>query len=59
MRPALQDDQLGVLHELDCRQRRGFDGHDLIVVAMQDERGNADRFQIFRQIRFREGLMQK
>ena len=56
MRRALVHDELCILHDLRREQRRILDRHDLIVVAVQDQRRHVDLLQVFGEVRFRERL---
>src|SRR6266566_590377 len=48
--------QRGILHELCGLRGRCADGHDLIIVTMKNESGNVEPLEIFREVRFGEGL---
>jgi hypothetical protein len=46
VRRAGIDDQLGILDESARRQRTGSHGHDLIVVAVEDQRRYVELLEI-------------
>ena len=48
--------QRGALDDLGREQGRGADRHDLIVVAVEDERRHVELLEIFGEIRLGEGL---
>ena len=56
VRRAGNNFQRGALDQLRRKQRRIGDGHDLIVVAVQDQGGDVDLLEVFGEIRFGEGL---
>src|SRR2546430_2384378 len=56
VRRALVDLQLRVLDQLGGEQGRGADGHDLVVVAVQDQRWHIELLEIFCEIRLGKRL---
>ena len=44
------------LHQSGGQDRRVSDGHNLIVVSVDDQGGHVDPFQVFGKVGFREGL---
>ncbi|MNR43711.1 hypothetical protein D3C85_1623600 [compost metagenome] len=56
MRSAGVVDRLGALDELNGLLCRVVDGHDLVVLAVHDQRGHIDLFQVFGEVGFGEGL---
>jgi uncharacterized protein YeaO (DUF488 family) len=50
------DDQFGILDELGGGATGGVNRDDLIVVAVDDERGHVKLFQVFSEIGFRKSL---
>jgi len=50
MRRALIDLQLRVLDDLGREHGRGADGHDLVVVAVHDQRRHVDLLQIIAEV---------
>ena len=56
MRPAGNDFQRGSLDQLGGKQRRVGDGHDLVVITMQDQRGHIDLREVLREVGLGERL---
>src|SRR5690242_11103498 len=56
VRRAFIDFQCGARDELGREQRRGANRHDLVIIAVHDERGYGDLFEIFCKVRLGERL---
>jgi hypothetical protein len=52
MRRTGIDLQYRAFHEFDGKPCGSSDRHNLVIVAMQDESGNVDLFQIFGEVGF-------
>ena len=56
MRRTLDDFQRGTLDDLRRQQCRIRDGHNLIVVAVQDQRRHVELLQVLAEVSLREDL---